>query len=69
MLQLSTHWLVTLLFFYALIIKALPVASGTCSIRDETELALKIETLSMKEEILIMLYQVLLFYSELFYFI
>lgn len=63
-LHLSIHWLVTPLFLYALIIKAFPVASGTRSIREETELALKIETLSVKEEILIMLQQVLLDNSE-----
>lgn len=42
------------------------MASGTCSIREERELALKIETPSVKEEILILLQQVLLYYSELF---
>ena len=35
-------------FFNALIIKALPVASGTCSIREETELSLKLETFSVE---------------------
>lgn len=40
------------------------MASGACSIREETEFALKIETLGVKEEILIMLQQVLLDNSE-----